>query len=411
MKKKYLAFCISSLTKMGQHINTDKFILKKICENFDKLFIINTGNLSFIKSKDNIFNNKDFSINKKNSALIIKNKNFKLPKNVEFFNPLSVKDFKNFMADKNIIAINSFGRTFNDLKIHFLFKYFKVKQIQISNIGNLQSQIVPVNKINISAWYFKAMHDLGHKATVILSNLNLVSKIDIRFISDKKKFKLLKKNSLFKKLNLFYCKEHILINSNAYDVIKSAKPLVNEKKIVLLDIMFNHAERLAMGSKPKKKLVDDFYKKINKLLDYLSKNFKKKVVICVHPKDSLTKKKLIFRNYEVVKYASQENIFKAFLVFFFDTSAIVDAILLKKRIFAITSKAMDKNQISLAVEYHKIVGIPILDLDDRSIFNKKKFLKRGNFKRYSNYTERNIAPDGENLGYKKIIKTIKNRFF
>ena len=72
---------------------------------------------------------------------------------------------------------------------------------------------------------------------------------------------------------------------------------------------------------------------------------------------------------------------------------------------------MDKNQISSAVEYHKIVGIPILDLDDRSIFNKKKFLKRGNFKRYSNYTERNIAPDGENLGYKKIIKTIKNRFF
>ncbi len=411
MKKKYLALCIRNLTKMAQHINNDKFILKKICENFDKLFIINTGNLSFIKNKANIFNSKDFSINKKNSALIIKNKNFKLPKNVEFFNPLSVKDFKNFMKDKNIIAINSFGRTFNDLKIHFLFKYFKVKQIQISNVGNLQSQIVPVKKINISAWYYKVMHDLGHKVTVILSNLNLVPKIDIRFISDKKKFKLLKKNNLFKKLNLFYCKEHILINSYAYDVIKSAKPLISEKKIVLLDIMFNHEERLAMGSKPKKKLVDDFYKKINKLLDYLSKNFKKKVVICIHPKDSLTKKKLIFRNYEVVKYASQENIFKAFLVFFFDTSAIVDAILLKKRIFAITSKAMDKNQKSLAVEYHKIVGIPILDLDDRNIFNKKKFLKTGNFKRYSNYTEKNIVPDGENLGYEKIIKTIKNRFF
>ena len=59
------------------------------------------------------------------------------------------------MEDKNIIAINAFGRTFNDLKIHFLFKYFKIKQVQISNIGNLQTQITPIKnnkddiKINI----------------------------------------------------------------------------------------------------------------------------------------------------------------------------------------------------------------------------------------------------------------------
>ena len=88
------------------------------------------------------------------------------------------------MKDKDIIAINAFGRTFNDLKIHFLFKYFNIKQILISNIGNLQSgTFVPVKKINVSAWYFKALHYLGHKMTVILSNLHLVSKIDIKFIA------------------------------------------------------------------------------------------------------------------------------------------------------------------------------------------------------------------------------------
>ena len=124
-------------------------------------------------------------------------------------------DFKNFMKDKNIIAINSFGRTFNDLKIHFLFKYFNIKQLQISNLGNLQAEIFPVTKYNILPWLNKLNHDFGHTITVVLSNLGFVPKIDIRFISSKKTFKALKKNSLFKKLNLFYCKEHILINSKS----------------------------------------------------------------------------------------------------------------------------------------------------------------------------------------------------
>ena len=37
-----------------------------------------------------------------------------------------------------------------------------------------------------------------------------------------------------------------------------------KKKIVLLDIMFEHEERLAMGSQPKKKLVQDLYEKFNR---------------------------------------------------------------------------------------------------------------------------------------------------
>ena len=98
-------------------------------------------------------------------------------------------------------------------------------------------------------------------------------------------------------------------------------------------------------------------------------------------------------------------------MFFFDTAAIVDAVFLKKRIFAITSKAMDKNQLSMAIEYHKVVGMPILDLDDKNIFNRKKFLKKVNIKGYSNYIKKNIASDGKNFGYKKIIKIVKNNFF
>ena len=411
MKKKYLAFCIMDLKYLTQSINGNKFMLEKICESFDKLFIINTGNLRFFKKKNNTYNKKDFYINKKNSKFFIKNEKLKLPQNIEFFNPQNFNEFKKFMKDKDIIAINSFGRTFNDLRIHFLFKYFNIKQIQISNTGNLQTQISPIIKTDLGAWYYKILHDLGHKVVVILSNLNLVPKNDIRFISNKKTFEVSKKNNLFKKLNLFYCKEHILVNSISNDINVSARPLINETKIVLLDIMFHHEERLAMGSKPNKFLVKDFYTKINKLLNYVSKTYKKKVVICIHPKDDLNKKKLIFKNYEVIKFATQKNISKAFIVFFFDTSAIIDAILLKKKIFVITSKAMDKNQIAQANDYHNIAGIPKLDLDSPNLLDKKIFLQKNYMKNYSNYIKNYLAPDGKNLGYKKIIKTIKKRFF
>ena len=413
MKKKYVAFCIAGLKYLAQSINANKLLLKKTCENFDKVFIINTGNLRFSKQKNNLYNKRDFFINKKNSKLVIKNKKLKLPKNIEFFNPQNVMDFKNFMQDKNIIAINSFGRTFNDLKIHFLFKYFNIKQVQISDVGNLQSEIFPVTKYNVVPWLNKLNHDFGHIITVALSSFGLVPKIDIRFISSKKTFKVLKKNSLFKKLNLFYCKEHILINSRSYDYLTLNNPKISENKIVLLDLMFNNPEFIEMGSVPKSEIIKKFYNKINELLKLLEKNYKKKVVICLHPKDDLNIKKKIFNKFKVVKYATQKNIIESFMVLFFDTSAIVDAILLKKKIIVLQSNLMDKNAVNIGGDYQKKAGIFKINLDNYEFKSKKALLSQLNKSRINqlNYIRLYLAPDGNNLGFEKIIKTIKSRFF
>ena len=100
-KKKCLAWFVSDLKTLGGKITSQKFIIEKICNSFDKLYIVNTENLRFLKNANyffentkNIYSKKDFIINKKNSKLIIKNKNLKLPNNVEFFNPLNSQDFK-----------------------------------------------------------------------------------------------------------------------------------------------------------------------------------------------------------------------------------------------------------------------------------------------------------------------------
>jgi len=413
MKKKYLAFCIGDLKHLAQSINGTRLLLEKTCENFDKLFIINTENLRFLKTKNRLYNKRDFFINKKNSKLVIKNKKLKLPKNIEFFNPQNVRDFKNFMQDKNIIAINLFGRTFNDLKIHFLFKYFNIKQVQISDHGNVQSDIFPVKNYDIIAWFKKFNHDCGHMVTVILSNMGLVPKIDIRFISSKKTFKSLRKNSLFKRFNFFYSKQHILINSKAYDYIVSNNPKISEKKIVLLDVMFKHPEIVGMGDLPEPRVIKKFYNKINKFLKILENNYKKKIVVCIHPKDNLKDKEKIFNKYKVIQYATQKNIIESFMVLFFDTSAIVDAILLKKKIILLTTSLQGKNSMRIGDDYHKKTGIFKINLDNYEFKNKKTLLNQLNKSKIDqlNYIRSYLAPDENNLGFEKIIKTIKSRFF
>ena len=416
MKKKYLALFIPDLRYLHQGISANKFLIEKLSQNFKKVFIINTKNLRFFSDKKNTYNKKDFFLNKKNSTMSIVNQYLKLPTNIEFFHPLNVKDFKNFMIDKDLIAINLFGRSFNEIKIHFLLKYFKIKQVRISNIGNIQYPVTPLKKISLKPWLYKWQHDFGHKFTVFLSSIGLVAKIDINFTSNKEIYHALKKNLkslIFKRLNLLYCKEHILVNSRTFDFIASNNITIKETKIILLDVSFKNEELVAMGTKLKKKDFKEYYLKMNKLLDYLSKTYKKKVIICLHPKDNLNQKIKIYKKYKVIKYATKENICKAFLVITTDTSAIIDAIFLKKKIIIITSRVMDKNQITGALGYHKKAGIIKVNLEDDQIEGKFKFLNQLNKakKNYSNYINKYITPDGKNIGYKKIIKIIKKRFF
>ena len=413
MKKKYLAYFIPDLISLNAKIISQKFLIEKLCKNFDKLFIINTQNLKFLKT-DEVYNAKDFLLDKKNSKFIIKNKYLKLPNNVHFFSPSCIKDFENFMINKELVVINSIGRHFNELRVHFLIKKYNIRQIQISNLGNLQTEIHPVKKYDLMSLLYKYEHKFSRLITVILSNLGFISKIDIRFITDKKILKTKNNNNfLFNYFKLGFYKRHILINSKAYDNLISNNPKISENKIVLLDVMFDHPEFLEMGSTPKLKDLKKYYKSIKQFLELLKKKYKKKVVICIHPKDSLKNKKRIYNKYAVIKYATQKNIIESFMVLFTDSSAIIDAILLKKKIIIIDSSFIDKNSRRVANDYHKKTGIFRLDLNNYTFKSKKKFLQLVDKSKNKQlrYTKSFVAPDKDNLGYKKIINVLKKEFF
>ena len=65
MKKKHLALFIYDLRKFHATFTTNGFLYQKICENFEKLFIISIENLCFFSSGTSGFNNKDFFFDKK----------------------------------------------------------------------------------------------------------------------------------------------------------------------------------------------------------------------------------------------------------------------------------------------------------------------------------------------------------
>ena len=402
--KKYLAW-IFTAKSLNKAFAVNFFLINKLCENFEKIYFINMNKFKLFK---------DWSTYKGEFIYELDSK-FKIPKNIEIFCPNTINDFEDFIIDKEIIAINQIGRFLTDLKIHFLLKKYKIKQVQISAGGFFNSSLTPKNRFWKNLIY-KINKNFSHKLVVLLSNLKLVPKIQIRFTSSAKIVEIIN-NSFVKKilynLKLLYAKEFVVINSNSFDILKNIKMEVSEKKIVLLDADLNHPETIAVTGNPDKKKVEKHYYHLNKLINNLSIMYKKEIVICIHPYDNLELKKKYFPNLKVVKYESRENIYKAFLVFFFDTSAIVDALLLKKRILCIISNFAPVITANTGQHYVDEAGVLKINIEEEIKISKDKFLSKLDDAKnnYTNYINSYIVPDGNNLGYEKIIKILKERFF
>ena len=403
--KKYLAWLFSGVS-INKTLTVHSFLINKLCENFEKIYFINMDKFKLYK---------DWRSYKGEFSHGVDNK-FKVPNNIEIFVPKTIKDFENFMIGKELIAINDIGKFFADFKIHFLLAKHRIKHIQLQNIGlsNTKQQIQ--KNFFWKNLIFKFKKNCSYKLIVLLSNLKLVPKIQIRFTSSSEIIKSIN-NSIIKKilykLKLFYVKELVLINSYAFDIYKKTKMEISENQIVLLDFNFNQPEIIAFEGNFDEKKIEKHYYYLNKLINNLSVMYEKKIIICIHPKDNVKLKKKYFPNLDVVQYETRENIYKAFLVLFFETSAIVDAILLKKRILYLTSNFFSKNVNNLGLSYVYKAGLLGINTKDEIKIDKNKLLsKLDNAKEnYSKYIKSYIASDGNNIGYEKIIRTLKERFF
>ena len=406
-----LAF-LTSFYDLNGTLNIRKDFFKCLSENFNLVYIINSDELNFFPYLEKKYYGKK---NKKSRIY------HKLPKNIKFFNPKNSKEFIEFANKKSLLIINNIGKSFFRLKIHFLIKKIGAKQIIINNLGSIggaRVHIAPNEILRILKYHlFQGLFNKIITPALIL--IGLVPRIELHFTCKKKELENAKKNFLrnfFLKRKLLYSKEFKLINSRTYDTLLSDKIKVEEKYIVHLNAEMNGRHELETRGRLNKKDLESHYFHLRKFLNKLSKDFNKPVIVCVHPSikridfNKFVKSKLL-RGFKITQFKTQYYVYKSFLVTSFDTSSIIDAAILKKRILGLWSRFMDINQIEHSKTYPKKIGYKRINFENFH-YDKKEIMKtlNKNTLKYNQFIKNYHCHKKNIKGIDEIISIIKKRY-
>jgi len=305
------------------------------------------------------------------------------------------------------------------LKIHLFLKYKNIKMIQVSNIGypNYQPANMDFKKNTILSLIYFFDWVIFRKILVILGNLGLVAKNEIRFLSNKLILeRIIKnpiKNFLYKK-KLFYSKKIVLVNSRSHDFLLNNKPVLSEEYIVHLDDNLNHPDDLRLREKIDEKTIENHYYFLNKSLKKLSEEFKKEVIACIHPAFDLTKHQSYLSQFKVVQYKTREYLLKSCLVTVFTSSSVVDAILLKKRVIGLFSRYTCDSAYLKAKLNANTYGFVSINMKKIISMDKNKIISETEKKipGYDNFIKNfHTINDPKVLGNDQIVDTVVKNFF
>ena len=405
MKRKEILFFVMA-PDVDTYLNQFETFINEVCNNFKNVYLVCCDNL-VERKKIKKYNNKQFS---------------NLFKKIKIFIPNDFNSLNIFLKNKNPIIINNFGRVFKYYRLLFYLKRINIPQISINHVGNVQGgagYIGYTSKFPINLYLQKI---LQQKISTILSILGIFPKVDIRFSSNRLIYNAFIKNKKrFVKLPSIY-KEFILVRSKQFDTkFFNTKKKLSEKYILLLNRNVDGYEFLRdlphklkdASGKVSQNFIDEHYKNLINLLDKLSKIFKKKIIISIKPGDNLNKTIQRFQGrYQVVKFRTKELIKKSFLVINFSSSAVIDAVALKKKIIALQSELF-KDKKYCADLYIELLNLKAINIYKKININGKHLIKDLNsrLKYYDKYLKRYTASDLKVSGNKEIIRIIKSRYF
>ncbi len=391
MTEKKIVFLLS-FDDIELYLNAWRNLLTEFDKEFTNIYFVNSDYLKIINLKS-----KNFSPKK------IKNlSNFKI------FNPKSIKEFNNFIDNDEILLINNTGKGFNDYLINFNLNKKNITQFMIANTGNLQASVYYFMKYNLRFIYELFVYYLPRKLTPIFYELGIFKKIDVRFESNKKitnAFDKNRKKRYFKRPTIY--KKMVTTSSRNLSTLNKKK--ISKKIILFLDMEPDY--RQMKFTKISDEDIKTHYLKISLLLKKLEETQKKKVIVSIHPLANLKKVKNYLKNFQIIKFKTQELITQSDLILFFDTSAIVDAIFLKKKIICLRSKIFYGKRYNSDL-YKDILKLKSINIDDNLEKNiiqiKKNKLKKVNYNKYlKTYGGSHLIRSGE----KEIIKYIKKNYF
>ena len=302
-------FCLELIRnfKDVKFINLEKKIKKKVNNNYKKYFL---NILGLNQLRKYFGSNKDFLC-----ILFLEKK-------------ISNYRYFKFLNQNNINVVEIFrGGDLRQTKYFFNLNFFDIiKKIYKIFLVNINFFIFSIS------YYLKIL-----PKTNILFHYNKDAKEQIGYcFSDSYKTSItyiLKKFFLIK--NLFFDKIY-LINPRSYDeVIKKKK---NTKKyIVFLDSCFDHNDRYEFDKKPEIEDKINYYKEI-KLTFKNVKNF----VFCAHPNTNMDELKIYLKGIKFIKFKTRDYIKKSELVFFHESSSMLDALYLNKKIILLNSNYLGK---------------------------------------------------------------------
>jgi hypothetical protein len=335
--------------------------------------------------------------------------------NITLDQPKTNYQLKNSLKKKNYIYMYCIDTSPKYLFINFLLARSKVKKFILSNIGYnpdnfnyFQRNIFEKLKIFIKLRLF-------YFVTRFLVIFNLSPKIDFFFESSNFVINSIKKaNSLkIKKkipfLNFSYYLNLIKVNSKHYDNVFYSAFDVEEKNIIYVDGNYNHADRILRDGPASIEDQRNFFQNTNKNLNRLKDLYKKDVIICLHPStDEEDAKKNFDKKFKIVKYQTEKFVSSAFIVVFHESSSIIQAILLKKKIIAFAGDCLGsyvRNRINL---YSEILRIKKYELDNFDIEEKNKEAFISELEtitdNYNSYVTDNIVFNKGTSGIKQVIK-------
>jgi hypothetical protein len=349
----------------------------------------------------------------------------KVNKNQLFFQPLNFLDLVKFLKFYKCIAIYNIPNNVTFLIHHFFLRILNIKRFMISGLGYLSDNSIDKNtSIKNKFLYFKN-YRLSYYLFRIFQILSLIKNIDFYFEASQKIIddidnsfsnKLKKKIKL---LNFSYYRNKIRVNSNSYNYYLKNKNNFNivKKYIVLIDSGFDHPDRIIREGVPNDICRIKYYERLNNFLLELQELTSKKVIICLHPKVNYgcTKEYLkIKENFKTVLNRTEEFIYQSDICIFFESSAIVNAILLKKKIINLNTKLMGDYFFKRNNLYKNYMDLHQINIDKYILPKKKVDLYKNlenKIENYEKYISKNVVNEANITSYEQIKSFLKRKFF
>ena len=272
LKKKFyiLLFC----DKTSNNIyNSHHLLINELKKKFKNFLLLNYYYLNNDK--------KNFEKTKKNKT------------SISIFEPKTFFELKKFSIDKDVICIliDNFGTNLPTVKTFFIFKKTNFKLIKLKDVHSINQKDKIILGNLFKSFKYNANKIIYEWFLVFLRFLKILPKFEIYFLSNKKEFEKMKNN--FFKRNFGSFKKIVTINSNTHDSFTKNKNKIDNKYIVLLDDFFDHPSSIKLRGKILDTEIKEHYILLNKFLKKIKNYFTKEIVICIHPRDDLRKKKNI----------------------------------------------------------------------------------------------------------------------